>query len=64
MDLNLLMCLFGKWCYYVWDRSVAKFKEDMYKVDDEDLYLISTSEIPVTNLYSGEILASETLPIK
>ncbi|MBW1471956.1 serine--tRNA ligase [Campylobacter jejuni] len=41
-----------------------KFKEDMYKVDDEDLYLISTSEIPVTNLYSGEILASETLPIK
>ncbi|HED5205070.1 TPA: serine--tRNA ligase [Campylobacter jejuni] len=44
--------------------QLPKFKEDMYKVDDEDLYLISTSEIPVTNLYSGEILASETLPIK
>ncbi|PJP89779.1 serine--tRNA ligase [Campylobacter jejuni] len=44
--------------------QLPKFKEDMYKVDDEDLYLISTSEIPVTNLYSREILASETLPIK
>ncbi|EDP6956106.1 serine--tRNA ligase [Campylobacter jejuni] len=44
--------------------QLPKFKEDMYKVDDDDLYLISTSEIPVTNLYSGEILASETLPIK
>ncbi|HEF8217554.1 TPA: serine--tRNA ligase [Campylobacter jejuni] len=44
--------------------QLPKFKEDMYKIDDEDLYLISTSEIPVTNLYSGEILASETLPIK
>ncbi|HED5707918.1 TPA: serine--tRNA ligase [Campylobacter jejuni] len=44
--------------------QLPKFKEDMYKVDYEDLYLISTSEIPVTNLYSGEILASETLPIK
>ncbi|EAK7676436.1 TPA: serine--tRNA ligase [Campylobacter jejuni] len=44
--------------------QLPKFKEDMYKVDDENLYLISTSEIPVTNLYSGEILASETLPIK
>ncbi|EGP9059750.1 serine--tRNA ligase [Campylobacter jejuni] len=44
--------------------QLPKFKEDMYKVDDEDLYLISTSEIPVTSLYSGEILASETLPIK
>ncbi|EOZ6053441.1 serine--tRNA ligase [Campylobacter jejuni] len=44
--------------------QLPKFKEDIYKVDDEDLYLISTSEIPVTNLYSGEILASETLPIK
>ncbi len=44
--------------------QLPKFKEDMYKVDDKDLYLISTSEIPVTNLYSGEILASETLPIK
>ncbi|TKX32636.1 serine--tRNA ligase [Campylobacter aviculae] len=44
--------------------QLPKFKDDMYKVEDEDLYLISTSEIPVTNLYSGEILSSESLPIK
>ncbi|MBZ7963491.1 serine--tRNA ligase [Campylobacter sp. 2457A] len=44
--------------------QLPKFKDDMYKVEDEDLYLISTSEIPVTNLYSGEILTSESLPIK
>ncbi len=44
--------------------QLPKFKEDMYKIEDEDLYLISTSEIPVTNLYSGEILTSESLPIK
>ncbi len=44
--------------------QLPKFKDDMYKIDDEDLYLISTSEIPVTNLYSGEILTSESLPIR
>ena len=44
--------------------QLPKFKEDVYKIDDEDLYLISTSEIPVTNLYSGEILSNEILPIK
>lgn len=44
--------------------QLPKFKDDMYKIEDEDLYLISTSEIPVTNLYSGEILTSESLPIK
>ncbi|MBM0636832.1 serine--tRNA ligase [Campylobacter sp. VicNov18] len=44
--------------------QLPKFKDDMYKTEDEDLYLISTSEIPVTNLYSGEILSAESLPIK
>lgn len=44
--------------------QLPKFKDDMYRVEDEDLYLISTSEIPVTNLYRGEILSSESLPIK
>ncbi|MCX2683267.1 serine--tRNA ligase [Campylobacter sp. MIT 21-1685] len=41
-----------------------KFKDDVYKAEDEDLYLISTSEIPVTNLYSGEILENDILPLK
>lgn len=44
--------------------QLPKFKDDAYKIDGEDSYLISTSEIPVTNLYADEILASEDLPIK
>ena len=36
--------------------QLPKFKEDMYGVEAEDLYLISTSEIALTNLYSDEIL--------
>ncbi|MCH5336374.1 MAG: serine--tRNA ligase [Campylobacter sp.] len=44
--------------------QLPKFKEDMYKTQDEDLYLISTSEIPVTNLYADEILRGEILPLK
>ena len=44
--------------------QLPKFEEDLYKVRDEDLYLIPTSEVPVTNLYNDEILAVESLPIK
>lgn len=44
--------------------QLPKFKEDMYKIDAEDLYLISTSEIPVTNLYADEIIPKEMLPLK
>ncbi|WP_261530256.1 serine--tRNA ligase [Campylobacter lari] len=44
--------------------QLPKFKDDMYKIENDDLYLISTSEIPVTNLYSNEILTQEELPLK
>ncbi|MBX1885846.1 serine--tRNA ligase [Campylobacter peloridis] len=44
--------------------QLPKFKDDMYKIENDDLYLISTSEVPVTNLYSNEILLAESLPIK
>lgn len=44
--------------------QLPKFEEDLYKVCDEDLYLIPTSEVPVTNLYNDEILPVESLPIK
>lgn len=44
--------------------QLPKFKDDAYKIEGEDSYLISTSEIPVTNLYADEILVSEDLPIK
>ncbi|MBQ2611233.1 serine--tRNA ligase [bacterium] len=42
--------------------QLPKFREDMYKCEDEDLYLIPTAEVPVTNIYSGEILSEEDLP--
>ena len=42
--------------------QLPKFAEDMYKCVDEDLYLIPTAEVPVTNIYAGEILQEEDLP--
>ncbi|MCI6989466.1 MAG: serine--tRNA ligase [Campylobacter sp.] len=46
--------------------QLPKFKDDLYKVDDEEseLYLIPTSEVTVTNLYNDEILNAEDLPKK
>ena len=42
--------------------QLPKFKEDMYKCEEEDLYLIPTAEVPVTNIYCNEILNEEDLP--
>ncbi len=42
--------------------QLPKFAEDMYKCENEDLYMIPTAEVPVTNIYQGEILAEEDLP--
>ena len=42
--------------------QLPKFAEDMYKCVDEDLYLIPTAEVPVTNIYSNEILSESDLP--
>ncbi len=42
--------------------QLPKFKEDMYKCEEEDLYLIPTAEVPVTNVYSNEILSEDELP--
>lgn len=44
--------------------QLPKFADDLYKIDDEDLYLIPTSEVPVTNLYNDEIIPENELPIK
>ncbi|NLY03908.1 MAG: serine--tRNA ligase [Campylobacter sp.] len=43
--------------------QLPKFEDDLYKAD-ENLYLIPTSEVPVTNLYNDEILNSDCLPQK
>ena len=44
--------------------SLAKFKDDLFKLEGRDLYLIPTAEYPVTNFVRGEKLASESLPLK
>ncbi|MCK4665503.1 serine--tRNA ligase [Candidatus Dependentiae bacterium] len=44
--------------------QLPKFEEDLYKTKLDDMYLISTAEISVTNLHAGEILAGNDLPIK
>lgn len=43
--------------------QLPKFAEDMFHVEGTDYYLIPTAEVPVTNLYSDEILDGEKLPI-
>ncbi len=42
--------------------QLPKFEDDMYRIADDDLFLIPTAEVPVTNLYRGEILEAGTLP--
>ncbi len=44
--------------------QLPKFEEDLYKMDGLDLFLIPTAEVPVTNLYSDEILTAGELPKK
>lgn len=44
--------------------SLAKFKGDLFKLEERDLYLIPTAEYPVTNFVREEILALEALPIR
>ena len=45
--------------------QLPKFKEDQFKIDDgeQDLYLIPTAEVPVTNYHRNEILELAKLPI-
>jgi seryl-tRNA synthetase len=44
--------------------SLAKFKGDLFKIEDRDLYLIPTAENPVTNFVRDEIVPAESLPLK
>ncbi len=44
--------------------QIPKLKEDMYHIEEEDMYLIPTGEVPLTNFYAGEILKNKDLPQK
>ncbi len=43
--------------------QLPNLEEDMYKLRDDDLFLIPTAEVPVTNMHRDEILKEEDLPI-
>jgi len=43
--------------------QLPKMEEDMYKLKGDDLYLIPTAEVPLTNMYRGEVLSENELPI-
>lgn len=44
--------------------QLPKLEEDMYHVGEDDLFLIPTAEVPVTNLHSDEVIQLSKLPIK
>jgi seryl-tRNA synthetase len=44
--------------------QLPKFQEDLYRVANDDLYLIPTAEVPVTNLHREEILEPGRLPLR
>ncbi len=44
--------------------QLPKFEEELFHLEGLDYFLIPTAEVPVTNIYSNEILKEEELPIK
>jgi len=44
--------------------QLPKFREELFHVPADDLYLIPTAEVPLTNFYRGEILDEQILPVK
>ena len=44
--------------------QLPKFKEDMFKIEGQEMYLIPTAEVPVTNIHREEILLGDAFPIK
>ena len=43
--------------------QLPKFKEDLFKLEDWDYYLVPTAEVPVTNIFMNEILEEKDLPL-
>lgn len=44
--------------------QLPKFSEELFKCKDDDLYLVPTAEVPVTNIHRDEILDKDSLPLK
>jgi seryl-tRNA synthetase len=50
-------CMFGT-------GQFPKFRDDAFKIDGQDMYLIPTAEVPVTNIHREEVLQAEVFPMK
>jgi seryl-tRNA synthetase len=44
--------------------QLPKFENDLYKIEGQEMFLIPTAEVPLTNLFQDEIIPYENLPIK
>ncbi len=44
--------------------NLPKFSEDMYYIENDNLWMIPTAEVPITNMHQDEILLEDQLPIK
>lgn len=44
--------------------QIPKLQDDMYKLEETNLFLIPTGEVPVTSIHREEILSEDQLPIK
>ncbi len=44
--------------------QLPKFADDSYQTERDDLWLIPTAEVPVTNLHADELLGAEDLPVR
>ncbi len=43
--------------------QLPKLEKDMYRIEEDDLFLIPTAEVPVTNLYMDEVLEEKDFPM-
>ena len=44
--------------------QLPKFEDDLFRLKDEDYFLIPTAEVPLTNLHRDELLDEDTLPVR
>lgn len=44
--------------------QLPKFADDLYRIEEQDLWLIPTAEVPLTNLHAGEVIEEKRLPLR
>ena len=44
--------------------QLPKFRDNLYRDEEEDYYFVPTAEVPLTNMHAGEIVSEDQLPIR